>query len=98
MNRASREIECLAKLDSLTPSYDGIIEYLHSEDLLSREEGKAMRSSADVAKVLHTKLASLSKSNKLQLLEYEWVVLPVERMKITIITDRMSKEFSHGYE
>jgi len=57
-----------------------------------------MRSSADVAKVLHTKLASLSKSNKLQLLEYEWVVLPVERMKITIITDRMSKEFSHGYE
>jgi hypothetical protein len=97
MSRASKEIECLMKLDELTPSYDGIIEFLQSEDLLSREEGKAIRSSSEVAKRVHEKLAVLSKTKKLQLLEYEWNVLPIERIKLMIVTDRVSKEFSYNY-
>ena len=97
MGKASREIECLMKLDELTPSYDGILEFLHSEDLISREEGKAIRSSSDVAKKLHEKLAVLSKMKKLQLLEYSWEILPVERIKIVVVTDRMSREFSFNY-
>jgi len=96
-SRASKEIECLARLDELTASYDGILEFLHSEDLISREDAKAVRSSSEIPKVIYTMLTSLSKTNKLQLLELEWVVLPVERVKLTIITDRMSKEFSYGY-
>ena len=94
MGKASREIECLMRLDELTPSYDGILEFLQSEDLLSREESKAIRSSSEIAKRLHTLLAVLSKTNKLQLLEYEWIMLPVERIKVMIVTNRASKEFS----
>ena|ERR1035437_2473534 len=97
MSRSSKEIECLMKLDELTPSFDGILEFLYSENLLSREESKAIRSASGVAKLIHTKLAVLSKTNKLQLLEYEWVILPVERVKVMIVTDRVSREFSFNY-
>ena len=96
-NRASREIQALQRLDELTASYDAILEFMLSENLITREEGKAIRSSSEIPKVIHTKLSALSKANKLQLLEYEWIVLPMERVKLTIITDRMSKEFSYGY-
>jgi hypothetical protein len=96
-NRASKQIQCLQRLDELVACHDEMLEFLQSENLLSREEGRAIRSSADVAKVIHTKLAELSSAQKLQLLEYSWEVLPVERIKITIVTDRMSKEFSYGF-
>jgi hypothetical protein len=95
--RSSKEIESLARLNELISAYDSILEFLLAENLISREEVKAIKSSSETPKVLHTKLAHLSKTLKLQLLEYEWVVLPLERVKITIVTDRDSKEFSYGY-
>jgi len=97
MSKASKEIECLSKLDELTPAYDAILDFLQSEDLISREEAKGIRSSSEIPKGIHTKLATLSKTKKLQLLEYEWTMLPIERIKITIITDRNNKEFSYNH-
>lgn len=97
MSKANREIECLTRLDELIASYDAILEFLQQEDLLTRQEAIAMRSSSDVAKMINIKLSTLSKTNKIQLLEYAWEVLPVERVKISIVTDRVSKEFSYGY-
>ena len=97
MGKASKEIECLARLDELTPSYDGILEFLQSENLLSREESKAIRSSAEISKKIYILLLNLSKTNKFQLLEYEWILLPVERIKLTIVTDRSNKEFSFNH-
>jgi hypothetical protein len=67
------------------------------EDLLSKEEAKAVRSSSEIAKLIHTRLKNLSKTNKIQLLEYEWQILPVELIKITIITDRNNQEFTYGH-
>ena len=97
MSKAGKEIECLQKLDELTSCYDELLEFLQSEKLLTREESRAIRSSADIAKMIHTKLLVLSKTDKLQLLEFMWEVLPIERIKITIITDRMTKELAYGY-
>jgi hypothetical protein len=95
MSRAANaQIECLKRLDELTASYDAMIEFLQSEDLLTREEGKAIRSSSEIPKMLHSKLATLSKTNKLQLLEYEWIMLPAESIRITVVTDRASREFT----
>ena len=97
MSKASREIECLKRLDELMATYDELLEFLCAEDMLSRLEAKAIRSSSEVPKVIHTKLAALSKSNRLQLLEYFWQVLPTELIKITIITDRAHKEFEWNH-
>jgi hypothetical protein len=73
-----------------------ILEFLVAEDLMTREERKGVLASSDVPKAIHTFLAKM-KGKQLQLLEYEWTLLPEERLKITIITDRNSKEFSFNY-
>jgi len=97
MSKASKEIECIKRLDELCAIYDEVLDFLIKENLVSREDSKAIKSSSEIPKMIHTTLANLSRTNKLQLLEYEWVVLPVERLKISIVTDRMSKEFSFNY-
>jgi len=97
MNKTSEEIKCLSRLDSLIASYDAVMDFLLEEKLISKDEIKSYRSSADVAKVLHTHLALLSKDSKLQLLEYSWEILPVERIKLLVVTDRAQREFSFGY-
>ncbi|CAM6003858.1 unnamed protein product [Sphagnum balticum] len=97
MSKASREIECLMRLDELVASYDAILEFMQSEDLVSREESRAIRSSSEIAKMIFTRLASLRNTGKVQLLEYSWEMLPIERIKLTIVTDRNSKEFSYNH-
>jgi hypothetical protein len=64
--------------------------------LLTKEQRKGMNASPDVPKVLQAYIASM-KGNKLQLLEFEWIFLPVERIKITIITDRNTGEFTYNF-
>jgi hypothetical protein len=73
------------------------MDFLIKEDLMTREEARAIRSTAEVPKMLHTRLVALSKAKKLQLLEFEWIVLPLERIKIMVVTDRVQREFSFGY-
>jgi hypothetical protein len=97
MNKMSREIDCLARLDSLTAAFDSIVEYLKLEELMSKDDEKSVTNAQDKAKWLWTKLEVLSETNKLQLLEYSWELLPVERLKVVIVTDRNHKEFSYNF-
>src|ERR1017187_8149999 len=97
MSKASKEIECIAKLDELIAVYDSLLDFMQEEDLISKDERRGCLQNQDRAKWLWTKLAVLSKTNKLQLLEYFWQVLPTELIQITIVTDRAKKEFSFGY-
>jgi len=96
MNKTNSEIRCLARLDELVSSNETIVEFLVNEGLMQKDERKAMMAGSDVPKALQLFLAKM-KGNQLQLLEYEWVLLPEERLKVTIISDRNSKEFSYNY-
>jgi hypothetical protein len=96
MSKTDLEIKCLARLDELLASNDSIMEFLIAEELLNKEQRKAIKSSHDIAKALQLFLASM-KGNKLQLIEYEWVLLPEERLKVTLVTDRNNREFSFNY-
>lgn len=73
--------------------YEELIAFFVQEYLLDKEELKKIRSSPDQGKLLQAKMAQLSEERKVQLLEYEWTILPVERIKISIVTDRGFKEF-----
>jgi hypothetical protein len=73
--------------------YEELLAFLVQEYLLSKEELKAIKNSPDQGKLLQAKLALLSEERKIQLLEFEWSILPVERIKINIVTDRGFKEF-----
>ncbi len=80
-------------MQSLTPMFEELIAFLLQEFLLSKEELKAIRVSPEQARMLQAKLAALSDERLLQLLEYEWTLLPTERIRINIVTDRGFKEF-----
>lgn len=97
INKTKREIECISRLQGLSLAIDDILGFLLSESMITKEQIKHLRSSADQAKMLHSYLLNLSKENRLQLLEYEWQVLPVERIKILLISDKNSKEFSYNF-
>ena len=97
MEKTRREIECLVRLNDLQDSYSMILEFLISEALISSAEVKAMRASSEIAKKLQLHLAQASAEGKLQLLSYEWTILPVERVRILIVTNRASKEFSFNF-
>lgn len=70
-----------------------ILQFLKQEGLVDDNQMRSVKNSSDHAKEVQAILRDLQVKNKLQLLEYEWSVLPVENIKITIITDRDSKEF-----
>lgn len=93
MRNTKREIECLKRLQQLSPVYEELIAFFVQEYLLSKEELKVIKNSPDQGKLLQAKLASLSEERKLQLLEFEWILLPTERIKISIVTDTGFKEF-----
>lgn len=97
MNKTRREIECIARLQVLGGNVDNILEFLLSENLINRDEVRVTRASPEIAKDIQLMLARLSESSKFQLLEYEWTILPVERIKIHIVTDRTSQEFTYNF-
>jgi|SRR5687768_3090305 len=91
---SKREIECLQRLHYLSTVYEELLQFLVEEFLLTKEQLQVIRSSPEQAKLLQAKLASLSKDRLIQLLEFEWTILPVERIKLTVVTDRGHKEFN----
>lgn len=96
MGKTNHEIQCLARLDELLSTNETIVEFLVSEGLMQKDERKAMMAGSDIAKALQLFLAKM-KGKQLQLLEYEWILLPEERLKVTIVSDRNNKEFSYNY-
>lgn len=93
MRNTNREVDCLKRMQSLSPIFEELIAFLVQEFLLSKEDVKLLKVSPEQAKMLQAKLAILSSERKLQLLEYEWTLLPTERIRINIVTDHGFKEF-----
>ncbi len=94
--KTKRQIECLERLQNLTGQLDLILQFLKQEGLVDDNQLRSIKNGPDHAKEVQQILRDLQVRNKLQLLEYEWNVLPVENIKITIITDRDSREFIHN--
>ena len=95
MNKTAREIECLTRLDQLTGQSSDIMYFLKDEGLIPDASVKNTKNSPSPIKELHVLIKSLQRDNKLQLLEYEWQILPVERITLSIVTDRSNKKFSY---
>lgn len=94
MSKVKREIECLNRLQEMTGQLEDILSFLKQESLVDDNQIKSVKLSADHAKEIRGILQDLKVRQKLQLLQYEWNVLPVETICITVITDRNQKEFS----
>ena len=95
VNKTRREQECLVQLQYKTLGLDDILAFLKEEKLIDDVQIKTIRSSAEYPKEIQKVLWNLKQSEKIQLLEYFWQVLPVEQIKILIITNRAQKEFTY---
>lgn len=93
MRNRKREVECLKRLQQLSPVYQELIAFFVQEKLISSEELKVLKETPEQERMLQAKLAALSAEDKIQLLEYEWTILPVERIKLNIVTTSGHKEF-----
>jgi hypothetical protein len=96
-SRTRKRIECLARLQESNGGIADILDFLQSEALIQKEDIKILRHTAELAKSTEKLLSDLSASNKLQLLEFQWSILPTESIKITMVTDRVSKEFNFDF-
>jgi|ERR1035437_8034063 uncharacterized protein HemY len=91
--KLKREIDCLKRLHDLTSQLDDILSFLKQEGLVDDNQIRSLKQNADHPKELQALLRNLQKSNKIQMLEYVWTILPVENISIDIITDRNRKLF-----
>lgn len=90
----ANQINCLQRLQDTTGQLEEILQFLKLEQLVDDNQMKSVKLSADHAKEVQQILRDLQVRNKLQLLMYEWNVLPVENIMISIITERNSREFT----
>lgn len=92
--KVKQEIDCLKRLHEMTAQLDDIVMFLKAEGLLLDSEILALKNSADYSKDLQVALRKLQTTNKIQLIQYTWTILPVENIIIHLVTDRNQREFS----
>ena len=90
----ANQINCLQRLQDTTGQLGEILQFLKLEQLVDDNQIKSVKLGADHAKEIQQILRHLQVTNKLQMLMYEWNVLPVENIIISIVTERNSREFT----
>jgi hypothetical protein len=96
MSSNKSNIEFLTKFQELTHQLDEVLFFLKQESLITDTQIKSVKSSPDHAKEVYKLLSQLKADGKFQLMEFTWTILPVQYLKIYLITDRNSKEFTYG--
>ena len=95
----NKKIECLNKLFSLLQCRQELLEFLAEEKIIEPVQ---------VQDILHTNhnthasqiatlLDNAAKEEQLQLVNYEWTILPQQSIRLTIVSDNTKKEFKYGY-
>lgn len=91
----TKEIECILRLVN-SDMYLDLKEYIVENKLAAESDFKGLTRDFEKATFICGVLDVAAKENKLILLDYEWVILPKEYIKITCVTETEKKEFTHG--
>lgn len=90
-----KKIDCLKALFKKAQCRQEVLEFLAEEKIIPQ---------VSVQDILHSNhnthasqiafiLDSAEKEESLQLVDYEWVILPVSKIKLTIVSNNTKKEF-----
>ena len=93
------KLKCLQRLTNKTNCEKEITEWLVSEKLLSVSEEKSIYLNKSISLInveIHNVLSGLLREERVQLLDYTWNILPVEQIRITIVSDKEKREFTYG--
>lgn len=93
-----KKINCILRFMEKSESfYLDITDFLIEERLMKREELVNIDRPTEKAKFLVSKLENLLKTEIVMLVDWEWHILPIERIKLLIVTDSLQKEFTYGH-
>lgn len=90
-----RRIEFLNRIFDLLKCRTTLLNFLKDEKLITDDAVQTLMSEHHSSHAAHIAnlLAELAKQDKLQLVDYEWTILPNEHMRLTLITNHSKKEF-----
>ena len=89
------KIQCTKRLIQFAASEE-IVSWMHDNKLIDIEKWKTADSNQLKAELIVTSLLKAADSDKLLLVDFEWSVLPIERIKITVVSEREKVEFAYG--
>jgi len=95
MNKKSNEIDCLDRLQALAHQFSEVLAFLVEEKVVTKDSVDGLLKQGLSGKTLQQMLSDLKATDKLQLCEYTWTILPVERITLLIVTDRNQREFTY---
>lgn len=93
------ETQCIRRIMKLESNYDEFIDFLKEYRLINDSELADLKISTEENRIstIHSKIREAEDADKIQLVAYDWILLPKERIRITIVTERETKYFSHNW-
>lgn len=93
-----KKVDCLNRLfDTLKCRID-LLDYLKEEKLITDDVAQNVlhENHTQHATRIASILEELAKTDKLQLVDYEWTILPKELVKLTLVSRNNKKEFIYS--
>lgn len=87
----------MVRLMHLNSSFDHIKNFLIEEKIVKKEEYVGAATDNMKAEVTYLTLKRALEEEKVMLADFEWIILPKEQIRITIVTPDIHKEFSFGF-
>lgn len=72
-----------------------IAETLYVDGVISLQEMQTLKSAEDKQLELFKLIEMANKTQKISLLDYEWTLLPTQKIKLTIVTQHGVREFAY---
>ena len=90
------EIECLIKLNSKVECFSDMIELLSNEKVIDLHTRHKLLSELplELPYAIHKTLNNALQAEALQLVDYNWVILPKETISVTVITKHSRRDFT----
>ena len=93
----NKKIECIKRLFKKNQAYHEICNWLLERDYVTELEVNSYSRNQERAEFLHGILEKALTDKKFMLLDYEWQVLPIEQIKIYIVTEKEEVSFTYGH-
>jgi hypothetical protein len=95
---SSRVLRRLKALETLTTRSIHILDMadvLRADGVLSQKDFEEIKVSSSKVEALFKALEKAKKEDRLDLLDYEWQVLPTQRIVLTMVSSSGIREFRH---
>lgn len=94
-SRVLRKLKALEIINNKSVHALDMAESLLRDRVITSAQMEEIKTSNSRSESLLRALESASKEGRVQLLDYEWQILPTQRVVLTIVTDSGIKEFKH---